>query len=563
MQPLVGRRARSGMSRFYGISLCLIIFPVVLLSASCYCLAHTIENDLLKAGIDGRGCLSSWYLKKFEEDLFGFEFSLDEKGRIWRRAGMTYGYAPTAKGGQDRNDSGVEDTLDVIVRATGRNLVVVSSDDKGKALPKGIELTESWRFSERYSARLELTIENKTDHPVSLEDSGPGKPIFYIFPLFRGNFYRSKIVTVTEDSGKLSTLSPGTGRYQVLGDESKWVGVISQYYCMGIKEKTSFGRYTCARLQTYIKHGKRRSGPFPASLAGWKLAWKSLRAHDKITAVFEIYMGPKQQEELEKTSFPELFDTWNGYTGPIGRLMFRLLKKLYGVTGSYGYAILLLTLLVKLLLMPLNRKQMLAMKKMQQLQPKIKEIKERFKDPQQQQAEMQKLFIEYQVNPMAGCLPVLLQLPIFVALYTSLSSAIELKNVSFWWLPDLSKPDPLLILPLSFSIGIYFSSRASASGAGGDQTQATMMKIMPVMMFFVFRNMTSGVMLYIAGQSMFSMLEQHFNRLTCEGGTVFQQAVTVEVKKDDVDSSQTHGKSASQGIPSRQVKKAKKKKRKK
>jgi YidC/Oxa1 family membrane protein insertase len=160
---------------------------------------------------------------------------------------------------------------------------------------------------------------------------------------------------------------------------------------------------------------------------------------------------------------------------------------------------------------------------------------------------MQKLFVDNEVSPLGGCLPLLFQLPIFIALYTCLSSAIELKNVSFLWLPDLSMPDPTYALPVLFAVGNYFSMQANSQGS----EQMPAMKYMPVMMFFFFMNLASGVLIYFVGQSVFSFVEQKYNMRHLDD-TLVVEATKVEV----VDSVKE---SVAEGSKSNACKKKKKK----
>jgi YidC/Oxa1 family membrane protein insertase len=191
-----------------------------------------------------------------------------------------------------------------------------------------------------------------------------------------------------------------------------------------------------------------------------------------------------------------------------------VLQFFHAVTGSYGFSILLLTLVVKLLLHPLNVSQTINMQRMQELQPKLKKLKDQIKDPQELQKATVKLYQDYNVNPLGGCLPALVQVPIFIALYWCLRGAIELKGVSYWWIQDLSRPDPTTILALVFAISVYFSGKLmQPAGGAGTEQQAMMNKMMPIMMYgmFVFMPVPAGVMIYMATQSLLGVAETQYN----------------------------------------------------
>lgn len=176
---------------------------------------------------------------------------------------------------------------------------------------------------------------------------------------------------------------------------------------------------------------------------------------------------------------------------------------LYGLTDSiglpsYGLAIILLTILIKLVLYPLNQKQMVSMKRMQEIQPKIKELQEKYKnkDQQKMQQKMMELYKEHNVNPMAGCLPILVQMPILIALYRSLLH-IEFKNIEhagFIWINSLSDKDPFFILPVLAGVTTYMQSKLTVSTV--DQTQRMMLYMMPVFLAWISTTVPSGLVLY-------------------------------------------------------------------
>ncbi|AGL03979.1 YidC/Oxa1 family membrane protein insertase [Desulfoscipio gibsoniae] len=165
---------------------------------------------------------------------------------------------------------------------------------------------------------------------------------------------------------------------------------------------------------------------------------------------------------------------------------------------SYGLAIIILTILIKLVLFPLNQKQMVSMKKMQEIQPKLKEIQEKYKnkDPQKMQQKIMEMYKEHNVNPMAGCLPILVQMPILIALYRSLLH-IEFKSTEhagFFWINTLSDKDPFFILPVLAGVTTFMQTRLTTSTA--DQTQRMMLYMMPVFIAWISTTVPSGLVLY-------------------------------------------------------------------
>jgi YidC/Oxa1 family membrane protein insertase len=176
---------------------------------------------------------------------------------------------------------------------------------------------------------------------------------------------------------------------------------------------------------------------------------------------------------------------------------------LYGLTvtiglPSYALAIILLTILIKLVLFPLTHKQMTSMKRMAEIQPKIKEIQEKYKgkDPQKMQQKIMEVYKENNVNPMAGCLPILIQMPILIALYRSLLHIkfLDPQHAGFFWIKTLSAHDPYYILPVLAGITTYMQSKLTTSTT--DQTQRMMLYMMPVFIAWISTTVPAGLVLY-------------------------------------------------------------------
>jgi len=188
------------------------------------------------------------------------------------------------------------------------------------------------------------------------------------------------------------------------------------------------------------------------------------------------------------------------------------------IPGGFGIAIILLTVIVKLVFWPVTHKGTESMKRMQQLQPEIKKLREKYKsDPKKLQEKQMLLYREHKVNPLAGCLPMLIQIPVFIGLFTVLRSAVELRFSSFLWIRDLSEPEGLLagsipylssglnILPLLMTATMVLQQKLTPSV--GDPQQQKIMAFMPVMMLFIFYNMPSALVLYWTVSQLLSILQ--------------------------------------------------------
>ena len=235
---------------------------------------------------------------------------------------------------------------------------------------------------------------------------------------------------------------------------------------------------------------------------------------------------------------------------PIVIFLELMIKFFYRFTNNYGVSIILMTMVIKVILHPLTRKSFQSMRRMSALQPKITEIKEKYKNnPQQVNKETQALYKKEKVNPMGGCLPMILQMPIFYALYSLLSGMVELRNESFLWIKDLSLPDtvatvkmavPLLgyriaeqgftdinILPFIMTGTTLLQSKLTTGGQTAQQGKM-MTYMFPLMFFFIFWNMPSGLVLYWTIQNILTIGQQYYidYRLKKKGQTQQVQTKT-------------------------------------
>jgi YidC/Oxa1 family membrane protein insertase len=229
---------------------------------------------------------------------------------------------------------------------------------------------------------------------------------------------------------------------------------------------------------------------------------------------YQMYLGPKKQSNLEAVKSADITGVIN--FGTFSILVFPLLSSLRWIhqyVHNYGFAIVILTLLLSLLLFPFRLKQMLSMKKMQVVQPKVKAIQEKYRrykktDPKRTEMnqEIMALYKEHNVNPLGGCIPLILQFPLLFAFYALLQYSIELRQAPFiGWIHDLSAKDPYYILPLVMGITMFVSQKMTPMAPGSDPTQAKMMMVMPVVFTLMFFNYSSGLNLYFLCSNIFQI----------------------------------------------------------
>ena len=223
----------------------------------------------------------------------------------------------------------------------------------------------------------------------------------------------------------------------------------------------------------------------------------------------EGYIGPKNYRLLESIN-PTLTDVVEyGVITFFAKPLFLLLDKLYDFCGNWGWAIILLTLIVRIVLYPLTYQGMVSMQKLKDLAPKMKELQERYKgDPQKLQAHMMELYKKHGANPMGGCLPLLLQIPVFFAIYRVLFNAIELKGADWLlWITDLSAMDPYFILPILMGATMFLQQHLTPT-AFSDPIQAKIFKFLPLIFTIFFITFPSGLVLYWFVNNIFSIIQQ-------------------------------------------------------
>ena len=236
-----------------------------------------------------------------------------------------------------------------------------------------------------------------------------------------------------------------------------------------------------------------------------------------------LYFGPKEIDSLKAVDH-ELAEAINfGWFDIVARPLLYFLKFLYRFTHNYGVAIIVLTVLIKIAFWPLAHKGAKAMKTMQKIQPRLQKLKEKYGDDKERlNKELLQIYKTYKVNPMSGCLPMLLQIPVFFALYKVLLQAIELRHAPFMlWINDLSAPDRLMIpgvdipmvhgLPvLTILMGISMWGQQKLSPASLDPTQAQMMQFLPLVFTFMFITFPSGLVLYWLVNNVLSIVQQYY-----------------------------------------------------
>ena len=369
---------------------------------------------------------------------------------------------------------------------------------EGLFIRKSVKMTEI-----SYSGSIVVEIVNTNDDPYSLNEIkiswGP------INKTEKDRFDSHKAL-VYEAGKKKEYKEKNNQDIKYHSIEKGWFGLKNQYFCAifdFINDKIS-------QIAINVSHENGIIADF---------IFKEDIIERKSNKKYEIpvYFGPQNYTLLKKTGYDHHKLVDFGWFHFIGVWMLYILKFFYGITKNYGVAIILLTILIRMLLWWPTQKSYTSMKKMQtemnKMQPRLKTIKELYKNnPQKLNEETMKLYKEYQINPMGGCLPMLLQMPIFFALYSTLVGAVELKGAPFVWMwQDLSSKDPSFVLPIAMGLSMFIQQKISTPPAATPEAatqQKMMLYIMPVMLTIFAFMWPSGLLLYWVMSNLLSIGQQ-------------------------------------------------------
>jgi YidC/Oxa1 family membrane protein insertase len=236
----------------------------------------------------------------------------------------------------------------------------------------------------------------------------------------------------------------------------------------------------------------------------------SIPPYEKVNHIYQIYLGPKDENLLKSlgVSAEKLVDF--GFFTIIAKPLLWFLRLTNNVTKNFGIDIIIISILIKIIFLPLTQISMKSMKEMQKVQPEMKRLQEQFKnDKARLQQEIMLLYKRRKINPMSGCLPMLIQIPVFIALYNALQNGIEMRHAPFFlWILDLSAKDPIYITPLIMGATMVLQQKMTPTAA--DPTQAKMFLLMPVMFTFLFLNFPAGLVLYWLVNNVLSIAHQYY-----------------------------------------------------
>ena len=307
-----------------------------------------------------------------------------------------------------------------------------------------------------------------------------------------------------------------------------WVAVKNRFFVQSLRPRTTDSQDTWM----FAEIGEDRE--MQSLRAALQFPAQNLAPNATVEREFFLYVGPQNIARLTALGHHQNLIMELGWR-PIrffAGLMMIGLTAIYGVFGNYGVAIMLLTVIVRVAFWPLTHKGTESMRRMQEIGPLMKELNEKYKDDaQKRQQAMMQLYKEHKVNPLGGCLPMIVQIPVFIGLFYLLRSAVELRHASFLWISDLSEPERLIefgftiplvgwsslnLLPIFMAGTMFLQQKLTPMPSSGDEKQqqvhATMMKVMPVMMLVLLYDFAAGLALYWSTQNVLMIIQQALYR---------------------------------------------------
>jgi YidC/Oxa1 family membrane protein insertase len=463
-----------------------------------------VDTPLYTAVFDTRGArLKSWKVKKYA-DKIGHGAKPIDLATEALSGGYPFGLEIT--------EANFPFSPDSTFQVNKESLTLGSQQNKGELVftwdsPEGLRINQQIIFYAD-SYRMDLNLEMTNLSPRSLE----GRPLFG---------WSGKVAVA---SGGAMGCIPGSGGgsgaavppftalvkkelHEVeLGDlkEEKrfsqdihWGGFQNTYFLFALVPQKSEGTSLIMKKVSETSADLRMGGP-KASLA----------PQTKFNQSYAMYLGPKDLDILKSfgSDLDKALDF--GWFDVVAKPMLYAMKFFYKYLGNYGLAIILLTIIIKILFWYPTHISYKSMKEMKKLQPEMAKLKEKFKDDKEKlNKEMMELYRRYKVNPMSGCLPIAIQIPIFFALYKVLLYSIEIRHAPFyWWIQDLSAQDPYYISPILMGASMFIQQWMTPTA--GDPTQAKMMLVMPVVFTFMFLTFPTGLVIYWLFNNLLSIGQQ-------------------------------------------------------
>jgi len=450
-----------------------------------------VETPLYTAVFSTRGgALKSFKLKEYKATLEG-NSPLIEMVQV--QEGSEF---PLATG---FTDSSVNLGADIVYEVDRKELDLTRDATPGRLVfsvsyPGQYRVEKIYTFNpDRYAFDLEVRFQNNTN--VALSQNLSMK------------WYEELDKKGIEEEGAIAQVKDSTEREagpklekKAYGPDVRWGGFENKFFIGAMIPKQP--------ALTSASFAKDARGQVVVNLEGPK---NTIPPGQAGVFNYTLYVGPKEYDRLKAEGAGlETAINVGSWMKWLAFPFLYLMQFLYKYVGNYGWVIIIITILTKIIFWPLGNKSYKSMKEMQKVQPKLTEIKERYKDDKQKMnAAVMELYKSHKINPLGGCLPVVIQIPVFIALYQLLSYAIELRHAPWiWWVQDLSAKDPYYITPIIMGATMLIQQKMSPPM--GDPMQQKMMLLMPVVFTFLFLNFPSGLVIYWLFNNILSIGQQYY-----------------------------------------------------
>jgi len=403
----------------------------------------------------------------------------------------------------------------------------------------GLVLTESWETvpEKEYHLRYRVSCRNTSGTPIDLSnlavscgqmalESGPSMP-----KVGRAGMTDLAVDILQTGNEKPSTFAPkkiakqsAAGRTELNRTSTRWVAVHNKYFVFYVA--LADGDFSGVDVGL---DEPEEGGAVPVCGVAF-LPSVPLAPDAEESFTIDAYAGPKELRRLKEIGggverimrldvFFWMRPKWMGALTSFILKSLISLNRTFDHKWGYGFAIVVITFVIKMLFWPLTHRSTVSMRKMQKLQPLIQEIRDKYKDqPQKLQQKTMELYREHKVNPLGGCLPILFQIPVFFALFNTFRSAIELRQAAFLWVVDLSQPDTLSFItafpvrPLAILMGATMILQQVTTPTSGDPQQKRMMTFMTVFFMFIFYGMPAGLTLYWTVNQVLTLIQNVVSR---------------------------------------------------
>ncbi|MBI3752938.1 MAG: membrane protein insertase YidC [Deltaproteobacteria bacterium] len=453
--------------------------------------AVTVDTPLYKAVFSSKGAgIKSWVLKRYKEGLEQTSSDVEMVTPALEEYPL-----------QDNLMKGA--SAEIIYFKPSKASISLNPGQKEELVftrqsPDGIKIEKKYIISaDTYSIQAETTISNTSAAPFDGQLSFGLAASVKFLEKRGGSSHKGPIIY---SDGKVLTKDIKEGEETLTG-RIGWSGLEDMYFISAIiPKKVENAKWSTATTRDLVKV----TAAVPLKLA----------PNANASIGYSAYLGPKEMDVLTAQGV-HLEDAIHlGWFTFLAKPLLVAMNFLYIYIPNHGLVIILLTVIIKILFYPLTKKGLDSMKEMQRIQPQVVALRERYKDDKEKMnRELMELYKRYKINPLGGCLPMILQIPVFIALYNVLGAAIELRHAPFaLWIHDLSAKDPYYVTPILMGATMLIQQKMTPSAM--DPAQAKMMLIMPVVFTFMFLNFPSGLVIYWLVNNVLSIAQQYYIQKT-------------------------------------------------